>query len=424
MPLYALGLNHRTAPIEVREAVAFSAEAQTDALAGLRQETGADEVVLLSTCNRTELYLRAPGPQALAAAEDWLRRHAPARTADLAPHLYRHVGDAVAVHVFRVASGLDSMVLGEPQILGQVKQAVRRAADCGTLGGELDRLFQQTFAVAKQVRAQTAIGEASVSMAAAALKLAQQLFGDLSRTRVLLIGAGEMIELVAAHFAAQAPLALAVANRTLERGHALAQRFGAEAMTLGEVPHRIEAFDVVVSCTASPLPIIGKGMVERALRSRRRRPMFLVDLAVPRDIEPEVGELRDAFLHTLDSLARVTEANGRRRAEAVDEAEAIIAHRVEEFAAWMRSRAAVPAIRRLRSRADHDREIELARARAALARGHDPVKVIEALSISLTNKLLHPAMQVVRGVDPATAGSRRTPSARPAPLRIPKTAAR
>ena len=396
MPLYTLGLNHRTAPIEVREAVAFTPEAQRAALPPLRAESGAHEVVLVSTCNRSEIYLQGDGPDTLARAARWLHAHSPARIPDLDAHLYRHHDDAAARHAMRVACGLDSMVLGEPQILGQVKSAVKIASEAGTLGGTLDRLFQQTFSVAKQVRAQTAIGESSVSMGAAAVGLARQLFGDLARVKLLLIGAGEMIELVAAHFAAHHPLEIAVANRTLERGQALAQRIGASAMSLAEVPARIHEFDAIVSCTASTLPILGKGMIERALKQRRRKPMYLVDLAVPRDIEPEVGDLDDVFLQTLDSLGRVIQENSRKRADAASAADRIIEMRVREFTEWLQARAAVPVIRDLRSRAEHDRQIELARARQRLARGDDPLAVIEALSAGLTNKLLHPPMHALK----------------------------
>jgi glutamyl-tRNA reductase len=252
MALYALGLNHRTAPIEVREAVAFTPEAQRAALAPLKRESGADEVVLVSTCNRSEIYLRGEGQDTMERALRWLHGHAPARVSDLSAHLYRHADDAAARHAMRVACGLDSMVLGEPQILGQVKDAVRLATEVGTLGGPLDRLFQQAFAVAKQVRAQTAIGASSVSMGAAAVDFARQLFGDLSRIKLLLIGAGEMIELVAAHFGAQSPLEIAVANRTLERGQALAARIGARAMSLAEVPAQIHEFARCGSGGASP----------------------------------------------------------------------------------------------------------------------------------------------------------------------------
>lgn len=395
MPLLALGLNHRTAPIEVREAVAFAPEEQREVLLPIKQETGADEVVLVSTCNRSEIYLRGPDLRCLDAADHWLQRHTPGRGVDIGAHLYRLSGEAVARHAFRIACGLDSMVLGEPQILGQVKQAVRLAADAGTLGGTLDRLFQHTFAVAKVVRARTAIGEMSVSMASACVRLCRQLFGELDAVRVLFIGAGEMIERAAAHFAAHAPLEMAIANRTWERGEELARRIGAAPLALADVPATIHRFDVVVSCTASTLPIIGKGLIESALKLRRRRPMFLVDLAVPRDIEPQVGEISDVFLHTLDTLGSITRENSRRRELEVAKADEIIAERVTEFGRWLHARSMVPLIRRMRNRADHQREIELARARKRLAHGEDPLEVLEALGIGLTNKLLHAPMQAL-----------------------------
>ena len=305
----------------------------------------------------------------------------------------------LARHAFRVAGGLESMVVGETQILGQMKRAVRAAASAGTLGGLLDRLFQQAFAAAKEVRSRTAIGELSVSAPAAAVGLARRIFGDLSRQRVLFVGAGEMIELAASHFMAQAPLEAAVANRTPERGQALAARFGAHAMRLADLPAQLHRFDIVVSCTASTLPVIGKGMVERALRARRSRPMFLVDLAVPRDIEPEVAEIPDAFLQTLDSLSALTQDNSRRREVEAARADAIVTERAAAFGEWLRARDAVPHIRALRAAAGHAREIELARARKRLARGDDAMAVMEALAASLTGKLLHPAMHALNRSD-------------------------
>ena len=399
MPLYSLGLNHRTAPIHVREAMSFSIDAQREALPLLKKESGADEVVLVSTCNRSEIYLRGPDTSTLERARGWLDRFAPARASQLGPLLYSHHEDAVARHAFRVACGLDSMVIGEPQILGQVKRAVQLASVSGTLGGHLDKLFQQTFAVAKEVRSGTEIGELSVSMSAAALRLAQQVFGDLRGTRVLFLGAGEMIEQACVYFAAQSPLEIAIANRTLEHGRDLAARFAGNAMTLAEVPARIHEFDVIVSCTASPLPIIGKGMIEKALKLRRRRPMFIVDLAMPRDVEAEVGEIDDVFLHTLDTLSAVTAKNSLQRETAIHKADAIIERRVAQFREWLDARAMVPVIRRLRAAAEHDRQIELAQARKRLARGEDPANVLEALSLGLTNKFLHRPM---RGFNRAT----------------------
>ena len=389
MPLYAIGLNHRTAPIEVRERVAFPLDAQRPALEALKTETAADEIAMVSTCNRTEIYVRAVDGAAVERAGEWLAAQPGALGTNLSTHLYQFTEADVARHLFRVASGLDSMILGEPQILGQVKLAVRIAAEAGMLGGPLDRLFQDTFKVAKQVRTDTAIGATSVSMAAAALKLAQQLFGDLRETRLLLIGVGEMIELAATHFMAHSPKSVVVANRTLERGRELAARFNATAITLPQLPERIHEFDVVISSTASTLPIIGKGMIESALKQRRHKPMFMVDLAVPRDIEAEVGELDDIFLYTLDGLGKVIQQNTEKREGAIKEADAIIEIRTAEYMAWLASRATVPVIQQLRSKAESYRQIELERACKLLARGEDPAKVIEMLAHGLTNKFLH-----------------------------------
>ena len=389
MPLFTIGFNHRTAPIEVRERIVFPLEAQRPALEGLKHDTGADEVALVSTCNRTEIYLRGSENRVANLVTDWLVARPGAANVNMAAHLYRFNDAEVARHAFRVACGLDSMVLGEPQILGQVKLAAKVAADAGTLGGPLDRLFQETFKVAKEVRTQTEIGAASVSMAAASLKLAQQLFGDLRDTKLLLIGVGEMIELAATHFAAQSPKSIVVANRTIERGRELAKRFNATAITLQQLPECIHEFDAIITSTASMLPIIGKGMIESALRQRRHKPIFMVDLAVPRDIETEVGELDDVFLYTLDTLGKIIQQNSEKREAAVAEADRIIDIRTGEFMAWLAGRASVPVIQQLRGKADQYRVAELDRARRMLAKGEDPAKVIEQLSHGLTNKFLH-----------------------------------
>src|SRR5438105_6908087 len=278
MPLFVVGVSHHSAPLEVREKLAFAPDRQGDALADLAAQPGVAEAVLVSTCNRTEIYCRAEDENAPRA---WLRAEARKSALALDEHLYCHAEEAAVRHAFRVASGLDSMVLGEPQILGQVKQSVRAARDQGTLGRSLAGLFERAFAVAKQVRSETALGAQSVSIAAAALKLAQSVFGDLSRTRLLLIGVGEMVELAATYFVAQRPESVVVANRTLARGEEFAERFSARAIPLSELAARLAEFDIVVTGTASTLPILGKGMVERALKARRHRPMFLVDFAVP-----------------------------------------------------------------------------------------------------------------------------------------------
>jgi glutamyl-tRNA reductase len=397
MALHVLGINHISAPLEVREKLAFPPDRQGDVLADLAAQPGVGEAVLVSTCNRTEVYCQA---EDAGSVRGWLEREAARSGIALAPHLYWHTGDAAVRHAFRVAAGLDSMVVGEPQILGQVKLSVRTAEHAGTVGATLGRLFQNTFAVAKQVRSETALGAASISMAAAALKLAQNLFGDLSRTTLLLVGVGEMVELAATYFVAQRPRSVVVANRTVARGEAFAERFGAEAIALADLPGRIAQFDVIVTATASSLPIIGKGLIEGALRARRRRPMFIVDLAVPRDVEAEVSELDDVFLYSLDDLGQIVQQGAEARRGAVADAEAIVERQVVVFREWQGARAAVPAIVELRQRADAYREAELARARARLAKGEDPNAVLEAFARGLANKFLHhPMLALSRAPD-------------------------
>jgi glutamyl-tRNA reductase len=385
MSIYALGLNHQTAPLAVRERVVFHVERLRDALAEVKRGL-ASEAAILSTCNRTEIYLEGEEP---AAAAEWLAQYHRLQPGELAPYLYTLQRDGAVRHAFRVASGLDSMVLGEPQILGQMKEAARAADSAGTLGTVLHKLFQRSFAVAKEVRSTTQLGAASVSMAAAAVKLAARIFPSLQEQKVLFIGAGEMIELCATHFAAQGPARISVANRTLERASRLAHRFNGRALELRVLAEQLHEYDIVVSCTASSLPILGKGLVERALRQRRRRPMFMVDLAVPRDIEPEVAELDDVFLYTVDDLAGIVSANLDTRRSAVDQAEAIIDIQVGQFMHWMQARENVPLIRALRDNAEAARRGELERALARLARGESPAAVLEALSQGLTNKLMH-----------------------------------
>jgi glutamyl-tRNA reductase len=391
MGLFALGLNHQTAPLAVRERVVFHVERLSEALLELKRGL-AREAAILSTCNRTELYAAGDEPDALAR---WLAQYHHLQPEGLQPYLYTLPSEQAVRHAFRVASGLDSMVLGEPQILGQMKEAARAAQSAGTLGTVLHKLFQRSFAVAKEVRTTTRIGASSVSMAAAAVKLAARIFPSLKDQRVLFIGAGEMIELCATHFAAQAPARITVANRTLERAERLAHRFNGTAIELRTLAEHLHEHDIIVSCTASSLPILGKGLVERALRARRRRPIFMVDLAVPRDIEPEAGELDDVFLYTVDDLAEMVSTNLDARRSAVEQAEAIIDTQVGQFMHWMQVRASVPLIRSLRERAEQARLHELERARRLLARGEDPAKVLDALSHGLANKLMHPPTQAL-----------------------------
>ncbi len=390
--LYALGLNHQTAPLGVRERVAFATQSLARALSAMKDVGLASEAAILSTCNRTELYFEGEQPD---AAAQWLAQYHRVQPDELSPYLYTLPHDQAVRHAFRVASGLDSMVLGEPQILGQMKEAARAAESAGTLGAVLHRLFQRSFAVAKEVRSTTQVGAASVSMAAAAVKLAARIFPSLREQNVLLIGAGEMIELCATHFAAQGPARITVANRTLERANRLAHRFNGRALELRALAGQLHEHDIVVSCTASSLPILGKGLVERALRARRRRPMFMVDLAVPRDIEPEVAELDDVFLYTVDDLAGIVSANLDSRRAAVEQAEAIIDTQVNQFMRWMQLRENVPLIRALRESAEAARRDEVQRALKLLERGEDPGSVLEALSKGLTNKLMHGPTQAL-----------------------------
>jgi glutamyl-tRNA reductase len=390
--IFALGLNHSTAPLALREKVAFPMETINDALVDLRRKLPrlVPEGAILSTCNRTEIYTASPDEQALArAVEDWLCSHHGVSRDLLQKHLYIHPGNLAVRHAFRVASGLDSMVLGEPQILGQMKDAARMAQQAGALGTHLHQLFQRTFAVAKEVRTTTEIGSQSVSLAAAAVKQAKRIFENIEACRVLFVGAGEMIDLTATHFAAQKPRSMTIANRSTERGQKLAHKIGGDSIHLSELSERLGDFDIIVSCTASSLPIIGLGMVERALKARKRRPMLMVDLAVPRDIEPEVAKLDDVFLSTVDDLGRIVRAGIEQRQAAVTQAEAIIDQRVSGFMQWLSAREGVPAIRLLHERAQSLRASEVLKAKKLLEQGVDPGVVLEQMAQTLSAKFLH-----------------------------------
>jgi glutamyl-tRNA reductase len=407
MQLLAVGLNHTTAPVSLREKVAFPADQISQAVVSARAWFGGrsavsgpgEEAAILSTCNRTELYAASHIPGGVNAAIDatahFLAEYHKLPYGELRPYLYTLPQDHAVRHAFRVASGLDSMVLGEPQILGQMKDAVRQAEEAGGLGTYLHQMFQRTFAVAKEVRSTTEIGAHSVSMAAAAVRLSQRIFDTVSEQNVLFIGAGEMIELCTTHFAAQNPKTLTIANRTLERGEALAHRFNGRAIRLADLPQQLASFDIVVSCTASSLPIIGLGMVERAIKARRHKPMFMVDLAVPRDIESEIGRLDDVFLYTVDDLAEAVQTGMENRQAAVAQAEAIIETRVQSFMHWIDTRAIVPVILDLHESSEAMRMVELERARKLLAKGEDIDAVLEALSKGLTAKFLHGPQQAL-----------------------------
>ncbi len=401
MAVWALGINHKTAPLDLRGRFAFAIEQVAPTLNALRDALPhRPEAALISTCNRTEIYCACEHPQ-LQPTLDWLANSGGVDPEKLRPHAYTLQDGVAAQHVFRVACGLDSMVLGETQILGQMKNAIRAAEEAGALGNTLSQLFQRSFAVAKEVRSSTEIGAHSISMAAAAVRLAGQLFEDLSEVKILFVGAGEMIDLCATHFAAKNPKSIAIANRTLANGEELASRFGGEVMHLSDMPDRLHEFDAVVSCTASTLPLIGLGAVERALKKRRRRPMFMVDLAVPRDIEIEVKDLEDVYLYTVDDLAGVVQTAQANRQAAVAQAEAIVDAGVQSFLHWVAQRSTVPLIQQLNAQADEWRAAEIARARKLLAKGQDVDSVLEALSRGLTQKMLHGTLAELRGGDAA-----------------------
>ena len=391
MAVWALGINHTTAPLDLRGRFAFASEQLQPTLRGLRQALSRQpEAAIVSTCNRTEIYCAAEQAE-IEPTLHWLAGCGGVTTALLRSHAYSLENGLAARHAFRVASGLDSMVLGEPQILGQFKEAVRAAEQAGTLGTTLSQMFQRSFAVAKQVRSSTEIGVHSISMAAAAVRLAGQLFENLAEVKVLFVGAGEMVALCATHFAARKPKSITIANRTLERGEQLAVQVGGGVMRLGDLPERLHEFDAVISCTASTLPIIGLGAVERALKRRKHRPMFMVDLAVPRDIEPEVKALEDVYLYSVDDLAGVVQTGQASRQAAVAQAEAIIDAGVQSFMHWVDQRGSVPLIQQLNAQADEWRAAEISRARKLLAKGENVDAVLEALSRGLTQKMLHGA---------------------------------
>jgi glutamyl-tRNA reductase len=397
MHLLAFGINHHTAPVDVRERAAFAPERLAEAL---QQATahGAAEATILSTCNRTEVYCGLDAERDEHVIEWFCRYHRLNRDA-IDPYLYSHPDQAAVRHAFRVAAGLDSMVLGEPQILGQMKDAFTTAHKTGTTGKILNRLFQQTFSVAKQVRTDTAIGASAVSVASAAVQLAKQIFAALEQQTVLLIGAGDTIELCARHLAEQKVRHMIVANRTVERAQLVAGEFGAEAIALAEMPGRLHEADIVIASTASQLPILGKGAVESALKLRRHRPMFMLDIAVPRDIESEVGDLSDVYLYTVDDLKNVVQVNLESREAAAREAEQIIDLKVVDFMRWVHALDAEPTIRALRETAAAVREAELASARQRLARGEDPHQVLEHLARALTNKFTHAPSVALKRAD-------------------------
>ncbi|GGD63589.1 glutamyl-tRNA reductase [Lacimicrobium alkaliphilum] len=394
MALIAFGINHNTAPVEVREKVAFSTDAQLEALRALKEQLGSEESVILSTCNRTEIYadINLSGEQ----LSQWLASFHQLDGAAIENASYCFTHEQAIRHLMRVASGLDSMVLGEPQILGQVKQAYTSARDSGMIGSGFERLFQQTFSVAKKVRSDTEIGANAVSVAFAAVQLARHIFSSLNKVNVLLIGAGETIELVARHLHEQHVQSIRVANRTLSRASDMAQPLGGDVITLAQIPDHLHEADIIISSTASQLPILGKGVVERALKKRRHQPMFLVDLAVPRDVESEVGELDDAYLYTVDDLQQIVQENRASRQSAAEKAEEMIEQGVTEFLQWHDSLASVDLVRSYREQSEAHKQKLQHRALKQLQEGKDPQVVITELANKLTNSLIHTPTKAIK----------------------------
>jgi len=393
MNLIALGINHNSAAVEVRERVAFAPEQVGEALCDACEQGQVEEVVILSTCNRTEMYAIVPeGTLAVDKALqliDWMANYHHLSVDELRESAYHFESEQALHHIIQVASGLDSMVLGEPQIFGQLKSAYAVAGEAGTVGGELGRLFPRVFSVAKRVRTDTAIGENPVSVAYAAVDLARHIFSDLNKCNALLVGAGETIELVARHLIEAGVSGIVIANRTLGRARELAQKFGAEAVLLAEIPEQLLDADIVITSTASQLPILGKGAVEQALKARRHRPVLMVDIAVPRDIEAQVGDLRDVYLYSVDDLREIVEQNMRSRHQEARKADEIIAEGVRMYVDEVRRLASVDVVKDYRRLAEEMRELELQRALRALARGEDPQKIAAQLARAITNKLIH-----------------------------------
>ena len=388
MSLIAVGINHKTAPVEIRERVSFAPERLADALHELTSTNEVSEAAILSTCNRTELVCCSNEDHG-STVIDWFEHYHKLNDSEVRPYIYVHPDQLAVRHVLRVASGLDSLILGEPQILGQIKDAYSKAEQAGTIGKMLNKLFQHTFSVAKQVRTDTAIGSSPVSVAFAAVSLAKQIFSGMEEHTALLIGAGETIELAARHLHATGIGRMIIANRTVEKAHAVAAEFNGYAIALGEIPAHLAEADIVISSTGSQLPILGKGAVESAVKQRKHRPMLMIDIAVPRDIEPEVGEMEDIYLYTVDDLQEIIEEGLKSRQEAAEQAEEIIDTQVAHFMGWLQSLNAVDAIRQFRDHATNIRDAEVAKALQQLHNGADAEKVMQKLAHNLTNKFTH-----------------------------------
>lgn len=385
MTIIACGINHRTAPIHIRESLSFVPEAITAPLQELTQQQGISEAAILSTCNRTEIYGYAPhNAQAILA---WLQHKSPLATSEDYFYCYQ---DAEAIqHMMRVASGLDSMMLGEPQILGQLKTAYNQAQQAGTLGKELDRLFQYVFSVTKQVRNSSGIGTNPLSIAVVSVNLTQKIFSDLNKTHALLLGAGETIDLIAYHLRNKGIRQLTIANRSQRRAAEIAERHQAQTINLNSLPDFLPQADLIISATSSPLPLIGKGSVQTACKKRRHRPMIILDLAVPRDVEAEVAELDDVFLYNIDHLQTMIQHSWQQRQQAAFKAEDMIQAHADYFMRWLKSLDANQLIQQYRQQHHDITEQELQKACWQLAHGDDPKFVLQRFAKRLSNKLMH-----------------------------------
>lgn len=387
MYLMAYGINHKSAPLSVREQLAFHPEQTPEMLHALITREAVNEAVLLSTCNRTEIYTASSHGN--SAVKEWLSKQPRLSNQEISTFCYQHQGIDMVRHLMRVASGLDSMVLGEPQILGQIKQAYTIACDAGTVGGRLKHLFPAVFAASKQVRTQTAIGGNPVSIAYAVVQLAKRIFSDLEKCKILLVGAGETIELVATHLHGQGAKQLIIANRTIERARKLSDQFQAHPIRIGDVPAYLTDIDIVITATASQLPILGKGTMESVLRQRKRRPIFMADLAVPRDIEPEVGELEDIYLYNIDNVQSIVSQNLKNREEAAKQAETMIEMQATHYMSQLRVMNASDMIRKFRAQVEEVRDKELKKALDHLHRSNNPQAALASLAHNLTNKIMH-----------------------------------
>lgn len=393
MSILIVGVNHKTAPVAIREKVSFAPDNMPAALLSAHQVV--PEGLILSTCNRTEIYAASHQQQPVENLVEWLAGWHSMPAADLKPYLYTYQQDEAVRHALRVACGLDSLVLGEPQILGQLKSALQAASDSSVTGHQLNRLMQHAFSTAKRVRTQTSIGANPISVAFAAVSLAKQIFSHLEKQTALLIGAGETIELVGKHLAANNIGNILVANRSVDKAQKLAAEYGGKGISLQELADQLPQADIVISSTASPVPILGKGTVERALKIRKHRPMFMVDIAVPRDIEQEVSQLDDVYLYTVDDLQSVIEENLQSRRAAAEQAEGMVTEEVEKFMAWLRAQDHMDTIRQFRARADHIRQEVFDKASALLHNGKSPEEALQFLAHTLTNKLSHDATQAM-----------------------------